>query len=139
MRTLSKRVAVVAACLSLLGASSALAALPFHSGIYTGKNSDGHTARLRVSKGGLRIVRLNAGSISAHCGGGIDTTEPTDIADVLRVRADGSFHNRAVNFTSGNAGAVRGRFVSRRHVTGHVAVSTRDDCSGKASFDLHLR
>lgn len=132
------RRASIAAFLFLVATGSALAASPVGGGSYRGKNSKGARASLKVSHNGRRIVRLNAGSIRVRCSDGSTQTEPTKVADVLGIRRNGRFRNNAVNFTSGNAGGIAGQFVSHHRVRGRVAVSTREDCHGRASFMLSL-
>src|SRR3954451_18386959 len=124
--------------LGLITTGAALAASPVGGASYRGKNSRGAKASLKVSHGGKRIVRLNAGAIRVRCSDGSKQTEPTNVADILGIRRNGRFRNNAVNFTSGNAGGVAGQFVSGHRVRGRVAVSTREDCFGRASFPLRL-
>jgi hypothetical protein len=128
----------VLASLVLFATGTALAASPVGGGSYRGKNSRGARASLKVAHDGRRIVRLNAGAIRVRCSDGSKQTEPTKVADILGVRRNGRFRNNAVNFTSGNAGGVAGQFVSGHRVRGRVAVSTREDCFGRASFTLKL-
>jgi hypothetical protein len=118
-------------------AGSAVAASPVHGGFYRGKNSEGARASLKVSHNGRRIIRLNAGTVSVTCVDGSTRTEPTEVADYLQIR-HGRFKQEGVFFTSGNAGSISGRFVQHHRVRGRVAVSTRDDCSGKAGLTLSL-
>jgi hypothetical protein len=132
------RRAWILALLLLVATGTALAASPVGGGSYRGKNSRGARASLKVSHNGSRIVRLNAGAIRVRCSDGSKQTEPTQVADVLHIVRNGRFRNNAVNFTSGNAGGIAGRFVTHRRVRGRVAVSTREDCFGRASFTLTL-
>jgi hypothetical protein len=130
------RLLVLIAALVLCAAGSALGALPVPGRAYRGTNSEHHKVKLEVSRGGRTIVLLNAGSVTVKCGeaGGPDRQEPLNVADRLHIRKNGRFAKDGVFFTSGNAGAVSGRFVSRRRARGRVSISTRDDCFGSVAF-----